>query len=195
MLSLLIAALTLGLGASWAAPIPKLTVLLSIEGKASDAALHEMKAELNSIMNDAGRKLDIRMKSETQPGENFEDVILVKLKGNCRIERLTPFMDERGPFAYTHSTNGAVLPFAEVECTRIASSVAGALFGGERKSADKFLGRALGRVLAHELYHILGKTHQHNEDGSLAKEAISAKRLISDKRLGFDVRDVSRMTP
>jgi hypothetical protein len=88
-----------------------------------------------------------------------------------------------------------VLPFAEVSCDRIAKAVATAMWGGERKEADRLLGRALGRVLAHELYHILGKTHEHNADGSLAKEAISAKQLISDKRITFDVRDLNRMLP
>ena len=44
-------------------------------------------------------------------------------------------------------------------------------------------------------YHILGKTHEHNADGSVAKEALSAKQLISDTRITFDVCDLNRMTP
>ena len=172
-----------------------LTVLLSLDGKASSAALNELKAELNDIMKETGRTLDVRMRNQAAPHETFNDVVLVKLKGNCKMERMLPFMDERGPLAWTHSTDGNILPFAEVSCDRIASAVAGAIWGGERKQADKYLGRALGRVLAHELYHILGKTHEHNLDGSLAKEAISAKQLISDKRMSFDVRDLNRMTP
>jgi hypothetical protein len=173
----------------------KLTVLLSLEGKASPEALKELKTELYDIMKDTGRNLNVKMKNEAAQFENFDDVVVVKLKGVCKMERLIPFIDERGPLALTHATDGQILPFAEVNCTRIANSVASALWGGERKKADKLLGRALGRVLAHELYHILGKTHDHNTDGSLAKEAISAKQLIADKRLGFDVRDLQRMLP
>jgi hypothetical protein len=175
--------------------IPNLTVLLSVDGKASPAAISELKSELNSIMKETGRKLDVRFRSQAAPAETFEDVVMVKLKGTCKMERLVQFMDERGPLAWTHSTDGVVLPFAEVSCDRIAKAVANAMWGGERKEADRLLGRALGRVLAHELYHILGKTHEHNEDGSLAKEAISAKQLISDKRITFDVRDLNRMIP
>jgi hypothetical protein len=196
MRSLLTATLlTFSFCAALAADSTRLTVLLSLEGRASNEALRELKTELHEIMKDSGRNLDVRMKNEAAPGENFDDVVVVKLKGTCKMERMIPFIDERGPLALTHSTDGQILPFAEVNCTRIANSVAGALWGGERKQADRLLGRALGRVLAHELYHILGKTHEHNHDGSLAKEAISAKQLISDKRLGFDVRDLQRMLP
>jgi len=175
--------------------LPNLTVLLSLDGKASSAAINELKTELSSIMKETGRTLDVRLRSQSSAGETFEDVVLVNLKGNCKMERLVPFIDERGPLAWTHSTDGAILPFAEVSCDRIAKAIAGAMWGGERKQADKLLGRALGRVLAHELYHIIGKTHDHNADGSLAKEAISAKQLISDKRITFDIRDLQRMMP
>ncbi len=175
--------------------LPSLTVLLTVDGKASAVALNEMKSELNSIMKETGRHLDVRLRSQAAPNETFDDVVLVKLKGTCKMERFVPLMDERGPLAWTHSTDGTILPFAEVSCDRIANAVAGALWGGERKQANKLLGRAMGRVLAHELYHIIGKTHEHNADGSLAKEAISAKQLISDKRITFDMRDQNRLTP
>ena len=198
MRSLLTATITLTLctiPALRAESLPNLTVLLSVDGKASTAALNEMKSELNSIMKETGRHLDVRLRSQAAANETFEDVVLVKLKGTCKMERFIPWIDERGPLAWTHSTDGAILPFAEVSCDRIANAVAGALWGGQRKEADKLLGRAMGRVLAHELYHIIGKTHEHNVDGSLAKEAISAKQLISDKRITFDMRDLNRMTP
>jgi len=175
--------------------IPSLTVLLTVEGKTSPAAMNELKSELSNIMHATGRKLDVRLREQATVDETFEDVVLVKLKGTCKMERLIPFMDERGPLAWTHSTDGAILPFAEVSCDRIANVVARAMWGGERKQADKYLGRALGRVLAHELYHILGKTHEHNADGSIAKEALSAKQLISDRRITFDMRDLNRMLP
>ncbi|GAB4369477.1 MAG: hypothetical protein OHK0021_12460 [Bryobacter sp.] len=172
-----------------------LTVLVSVDGHADHAALREMKQELSSIMQEAGRKVEVRLRTEAAKDETFDDVVLVKLKGNCKVDRLIPYMDERGPLAFTHVTDGVILPFAQVECDRLSRSIGHALYGEERKQSGKYLGRAIGRVVAHELYHILGKTHHHNQDGSLAKEAISAKRLISDKRLGFDVQDMSRMLP
>lgn len=180
---------------------PVLTVLLRVDGTVSDPALTELKSELNDIMRDTGRRLDVRLRQQAAPNESFEDVVLVTLKGTCDMRRAYspyrayPYLDERGPLAWSHSTDGEILPFAEVSCDRIARSVSAALSAGENRQADKYLGRALGRVLAHELYHILGKTHEHNTDGSIAKPALSVKQLISDKKLGFDVRDLNRMLP
>ncbi len=184
------------LGAETGIPYsPLLTVLLSVDGKLSDTALGELKSELNEIMKDTGRRLDLRRRQDAASDESFEDVVLVTLKGTCAMQRIYPYFDERGPLGWSHTSDGQVLPFAEVSCDRIAQSLSKVMTGSERRQADKYLGRALGRVLAHELYHILGKTHQHNQDGSVAKEAISAKQLISDKRLGFDLNDLHRMLP
>lgn len=179
----------------WAESLPNLTVLLSVEGKASDAALKEMKQELNSIMQETGRKVDVRLKQHAKTYESFEDLVVVKLKGSCSMGNMVGFIDERGPLAWAHSTDGVVLPFAEVACDRIAGMVSKAMWPGDKGNADKYLGRAMGRVLAHELYHILGKTHHHNENGELTRDAITAKRLISDKRIGFDMRDLEKMAP
>lgn len=195
LLTAIFALSTCALPALKAEALPHLTVLLSVEGKASADAIRELKIELYDIMKDTGRKLDVRMRDQSSANETFDDVVLVKLNGTCKMERMIPFFDERGPLAWTHSTDGVILPFAEVSCNRIANAISSSMYGAERRQADKYLGRALGRVLAHELYHILGKTHNHNEDGSIAKEAISAKQLISDKRIAFDVRDLNRMTP
>jgi len=40
------------------------------------------------------------------------------------------------------------------------------------------LGRAMGRVLAHELYHIVADTAGHGENG-VAQPALSARELTS----------------
>lgn len=194
-LSLRILPLLVGVTPAISESLPNLTVLLTVEGKASDLALKEMRQELNAIMHDAGRKVEIRLKSQAQPFETFEDLVVVKLNGSCSMENMAAFLDERGPLAWAHSTDGVVLPFAEVACDRIAGLVGRAMWGGERREADKYLGRALGRVLAHELHHILGKTHHHNEHGELTREALTAKRLISDKRISFDPRDLEKLIP
>jgi len=74
------------------------------------------------------------------------------------------------------------MPFADIRCDAVSSLVG---------QADSLLfGRALGRVLAHELWHILGNTFAHGENG-IAQRALSAEQLVSG-RLALDPADLDR---
>jgi hypothetical protein len=53
------------------------------------------------------------------------------------------------------------------------------------------LGRALGRVVAHELVHMLTKSKQHGRDG-VEKAALSARQLIAES-LPLSIFDIDRL--
>jgi hypothetical protein len=56
--------------------------------------------------------------------------------------------------------------------------------GGDFSKADVLLGRALGRVLAHEVVHILSKSGTHGRTG-VARTSLSGSQLIAPElRLG-----------
>jgi hypothetical protein len=56
--------------------------------------------------------------------------------------------------------------------------------GGDFANADVLLGRALGRVLAHEVVHILSKSSAHGRTG-VARTSLSGSQLIAPElRLG-----------
>jgi len=55
------------------------------------------------------------------------------------------------------------------------------------------LGRALGRVMAHELYHIVGETTAHQIRG-VAKASLSVQDLIGAS-LDFDIASLTQMRP
>ena len=59
-----------------------------------------------------------------------------------------------------------------------------------RRSEEVF-GRAVARVVAHELYHILGRTCSHGHSG-IARHSLSGQDLVAE-RLHFDGRDVERL--
>ena len=52
---------------------------------------------------------------------------------------------------------------------------------------ESILGRALARVIAHEIYHIVADTTEHEEAG-LAKAQLSARELAADR---FDLSPAS----
>lgn len=188
-------ALALMLGSAVAAAEAKrrapLTVLLQFDGDHSDVSLEEMKREVSNIMGLAGVSIDYRLRSELSSTDTPSDLVLIKFRGRCQMENLPPLMDERGPFAITNMTDGAVLPFSEVACDRVRDSIRRSMNGNELKRGDALLGRALGRVVAHELYHIVGKTPDHGKRG-VAKTAMSGYQLIADE-LGFDPADIERL--
>jgi hypothetical protein len=117
--------------------------------------------------------------------------VVVKFRGTCQMDTMPFLFDERGPLAFTHSTDGEVLPFSEVACDRVRQSVESAMWGGDRRRADLLFGRALGRVLAHELVHIVAKSNKHGRKG-IAMTSLSGVQLIAD-RLELDAHDVERL--
>src|SRR5262249_50733379 len=98
-------------------------------------------------------------------------------RGRCVLEPDPILFDERGPFAFAYSTDGEMLPFTDVDCNKIVASVHPALGGDAFGRLDYLIGRALGRVVAHEVVHILTKSASHARSG-LARPALSAKELI-----------------
>ena len=156
------------------------------ESQAQPEVVEALKSELAEIWRGEPVKLNWRALESVQPGDSFEDLVVVHFRGDCHVHPLQPFLiDERGPqggsmLAYSPTVNGEVQPFSSVLCERVERSVQSAMKPGQRKAASKLYGRALGRVLSHELYHILNHTKDHEEQG-LAKKSLTGQQLIAPK--------------
>ena len=159
-----------------------LTLLVQFEGNPSQQSVQVMKDELQILMKNVA--VDWKLLDELGPGESFPDLVVVKFKGSCQVQKsdpVAPFLiDERGPLAFTHTTDGQVLPFSEVECDRLRQTLKPLTRGVSQQTADILLGRALGRVLAHELYHVRSNTKKHEKEGvnrrGLTLDQLAGKR-------------------
>ena len=159
-----------------------LTIVLQFQGPHSDRSVEEMKRELEGIMKESKLTLDWRSREEAMRAA-FENLVVVRFKGKCVLEPVPYLMDERGPLAYTYSTDGAIQPFGEIACDRVANAIRPAMSGGDFAKADLLMGRALGRVVAHELVHMLSKSGAHGREG-VARTSLSGASLIApDLRL------------
>jgi hypothetical protein len=188
--SILVLAAVAAAGATGASS--EVTVLLQFDIPAHHPdTMAALESEVKEQLKPTGLKVELKLREEVDPQANFTDVVLVKFRGTCTMQHWAPLMDERGPWAWTHAVDGEVLPFSEVSCDQVRRAVKQAMWGGERGKADKLYGRALGRVVAHELFHILAKTKDHGKDG-LAKTALSPRQLI-DESLVLDEHDVDRI--
>jgi hypothetical protein len=162
---------------AWSAYAGDVTIVLDFHGPHSARSVSEMKHEFEGIMKQSGVTFDWRLPSQVE-GKSFPNLVVVRFKGKCVLQPVGYLYDERGPLAFTHSSDGDILPFSEVACDRVAASVRGAMFGGDYAQADLLMGRALGRVVAHELIHILRNSKSHDRDG-VAKTALSGVELIA----------------
>jgi hypothetical protein len=76
-------------------------------------------------------------------------------------------------------SDGQILPFTDVACDRVRDFLQAGLLTFPVEDREQKYGRALGRVLAHELYHIFANTLRHGSVG-VAKESYSVLDLLSD---------------
>jgi hypothetical protein len=187
----LIAGLVVPLGAGIDRISPSvLTVVLDFKGPHSRTSLNEMKRESGLILNSSGVLLDWRMFGEN-PSESYNDLVVMRFKGVCRYEPAVPIYYGLGPLAITYTANGEVQPFGEVDCDRVVNSARNAMSGGDYARGDLLIGRAMGRVVAHELVHMLTKSGQHGTEG-VEKPALSGKQLI-EGYLPLSVFDIDRL--
>jgi hypothetical protein len=187
----LIAGLAVSLGAGVDRVSPSvLTVILDFKGPHSRTSLKEMKRESGQILSSSGVQLDWRMVGEN-PFASYSDLVVMTFRGACEFEPAAPLYDELGPLAITHTTNGEVQPFGEVNCDRVVNSARSAMSGNDYARADLLIGRAMGRVVAHELVHMLTKSGQHGTEG-VEKPALSGKQLIAAS-LPLSAFDIDRL--
>lgn len=149
-----------------------------------------MRREAAQIIQASGIQLDWRLRSESM-NATFNDLVVMTFKGSCSFDPAPPLYDELGPLAVTRTANGEVQPFGEVNCDRVVNSVRSAMFGSDYNKADLLVGRALGRVVAHELVHMLTKSGQHAHEG-VQKAALSGRQLIAAS-LPLSAMDVDRL--
>ncbi len=138
-------------------------------------ALHE---ELGAIMAPMGLGFEWRSLANSHENEISVELAVVTFKGRCDAANLLPIRSSPGALGWTHVSDGTILPFSDVDCDRIRSFVQRDLLNVDPEDREAAFGRALARVLAHELYHIFANTSKHGSCG-VGKAAYTVKELLS----------------
>jgi hypothetical protein len=112
--------------------------------------------------------------TSTAGREAWADLAVVTFQGRCRLGEPFPRFVP-GPLGWTDLEDGKVQPFAVVDCDRIAALLQ---YWLPPQHAESLFQRAIGRVLAHELYHVFTRTVAHGPSGA-AKAEFTALDLIS----------------
>jgi hypothetical protein len=157
-----------------------ITLVIQSENPIDPRAFQEMQREMNRLMAKSERRVEFKDRQEIQPGVDLADLTVVRFRGNCRMAIEPVYLDERGPLAFAHTVDGEVLPFAEVLCDRVRKAARSAMHGGDFAKGQELMGRAMARVLAHELWHVKTNSTGHQKTG-VARHALSGKQLIGEE--------------
>jgi hypothetical protein len=144
-----------------------------------------MKRAVERLLKPAGIALAWRMTADNLGTESFAGLAVLRFKGRCLPTAPGPVsgFGEINVLAATDELHGAVLPYTDVECDQVRKALAYV----PQASRQHALGIALGRVVAHELYHILANTATHAAEG-LAKASQLLPDLVSARDLNLDGR-------
>src|SRR5579872_472485 len=119
-----------------------------------DAVLDAIQEELDSIMMPAGMDFEWRSLANTLGNEVSVELAVIHFKGACALTDLSPMEVYPGPLGWTHMSDGEILPFSDINCDGIRVFVQRDLLRLPVAIREAVYGRAIARVLAHELYHI-----------------------------------------
>jgi hypothetical protein len=108
------------------------------------------------------------------------ELAVLTFKGRCDLTGLSPHNESNpGALGWTHVSDGAILPFSDVDCDRIRHFVQKELLLVRTPDREEAFGRAIARVVAHELYHVFANTARHGSCG-VGKASYTVQELLTD---------------
>lgn len=175
----------------------KLVVLLRHAPDIAPETVASLERETARLIQSAGVRLNWIRPSDPVDVQNGT-LILVDLRGSCELSQLgsaTMRLDKSSLHAMhlgsTSVSDGRVLPFVTLDCHATRGFLATSLRGEPSEDRERLFGRALGRILAHELYHVSAQTGEHSTTG-VAKATMTCAELLGTQ-FEFDHDAVLRL--
>ena len=157
----------------------RVRVFTQIERRTHAALLEVVKAETGAILLPAGVDLEWSPIRQSLMEAVSSQVAVVRFKGNCDPEGVGEFRTlKQGALGVTHRAAEGIIPFSDIYCDEIGSFLSRAMSNIPRRLQEDVFGKAVARVVAHELYHILAKTNRHGPSG-IAKDCFTPADLLS----------------
>jgi len=159
-----------------------LAIYYSFDSPAPPALFEELQSELDRILAPANLRVAWRSTDAQNSGaEDFPDIVVFRFHGRCSFETNSAeeelLQDPGGAaLASTQIADGHVLPFGEVDCDKLRHFIAPATRALDASARNCALGRAMARVSAHEIYHMLTGSELHASKG-IARPAHSRAEL------------------
>jgi mono/diheme cytochrome c family protein len=159
--------------------ITPVAVFTHFERLPPEAVPAAMEQEVDRIMSPLGFPLSWKSLDTVRGNEVATTLAVVTFRGNCDSTRLLQPASLTGALGLTHVSDGVVIPFTDIDCDGIRAFLRKELLGFQPWDRDARLGRAVGRVLAHELFHIFVGTVHHGS-GGVAKPVFTERELMAE---------------
>ena len=142
------------------------------------AVVEALQAEVESLLAPDGLRFEWRSLPMTD-NQVWMELAVVSFKGRCDVPPLPHNSSFEPRLGWTHITDGVVLPFSDVDCDAVRAYVQKALFALPAQSRETVFGRAIGRVMAHELLHVFARTKSHSSQG-VDRPSLTVSELTTD---------------
>lgn len=142
----------------------------------SPTVLSSLQDEVRVIASPLGLAIEWKSLAGEHSAQVGGRLVVAKFLGLCDTRGLPAPPFREGGLGRTHVSDREVLPFIDVDCGRIRGYLRAPLMQLEPHERDEVLGRALGRVFAHELYHVVARTTQHSH-GSVDQSSYTVAEL------------------
>ncbi|HUI56426.1 MAG TPA: cytochrome c [Bryobacteraceae bacterium] len=157
--------------------VGSIALYTQFEHPPNGAVVDSLKAEVSSIMAPEGLRFEWRS-LPARGNEVSMELAVITFKGTC--DALSPgrTLHAGTRLGWSHVSDGAVLPFTDVDCDSIRGFVLKRLADLQEPFREHVFGRAIGRVLAHELYHIFAQTTHHGS--GVDRPTYTVQELLSN---------------
>jgi hypothetical protein len=168
-----------------------LVVYLAGEELQPERPLEHMKTEFARLMDSAGYRVVWAGARHRDPVSTDSELIVINFRGVCGAAEPGPISAPGTALASTAINGTHVMPFSSVDCSALTAILARGLGMEPGARRDFLYGRAMARLIAHEMYHFLLQTRDHELEG-IARPRFSARDLLSE-RFDFEPTTLERL--
>lgn len=165
-----------------------LAILLDAEPALAPDTRAELEAELGALLAPAGVRLVVQDLAPINRLGAVSGVVNVYLHGAGPVEVGRGGVFVSGSLGWVTQNDGLVRPFIHVDAIAVATHIGPSFLRGQAAWARNLLGRALARVVMHEMLHWLTQSAEHGE-GLLFRPSVSPSTLIEDG-IGLDASEI-----
>jgi len=159
--------------------IARVALFTGFEHTPPDALTATLRQNLDTLLAPGSLGLDWHDLTAGAGTSSYPSLVVLRFYGQCDLSLAPAAQLTTGPLGWTDLSDGRILPFASVDCDRVRVFLGKDLTRLAAPERTRRFARALARVAAHEIYHVLAQTSHHAAEG-VFQSAYTRANLLDD---------------